>query len=447
MKLHRESEDAVLLRFRVTNHKSIRDTAELVLTTADFDAIRPKDGDWDSVTNRIAGLFGANASGKTTVLEAMAFAVNAINRSATWSSREEFPHHPFMLDDHSKTETSAYEFDFTDGGIRHVYGFEIDSAGVASEWLSAFPEGRRRVLFDRAGPAPEEITFSRNLKGENVRISRLMAGRNLYLSVAAMANHPYLRRIHYYLTRHVRYAAFSEFNQHGRIQAVKKWIENQEVLAEAQSLLRFADLGISRISLDRVDIDENTESAMRRTMRALLDDGEDEEERFADFLERQRNVISFWHEGGSHAGAQKLDISDESSGTVAWLSLALPALREIRSGGVLLVDELDASLHPRLASALISLFKSPEINTRGAQMIFTSHDTSLMGHLSGDSLEPEDVWFSEKADDGSTGIYPLTDFPVKKDQNIERRYLGGRYGAVPAIAWEELRSTLAEVSA
>jgi AAA15 family ATPase/GTPase len=445
--MHLGSGDAVLLRFRVTNHKSIRDTNELVLTRADFDAVRPKDGDWGPVTNRIAGLFGANASGKTTVLDAMAFAVNAIRESTGWSNRENFPHCPFMLDEHSENETSAYEFDFTVDGIRHVYGFESNSSGITSEWLSSFPEGRRRTLFDRTGPAPEDIAFSRNLKGENVRISRLMAAKNLYLSVAAMANHPHLRSIHHHLTHHMRYAAFSEFNQHGRMRSVKKWIEDPATLDQAQSLLRFADLGISRLSLDHVDVDEGFQDTMRKTIRALFNDGKDENERFAEILEEQQKVISFWHESGTDAGAKKLDISDESSGTVAWLSLALPALREIRNGGMLLVDELDASLHPRLASALISLFKSPEINTRGAQMIFTSHDTSLMGHLTGDNLEKEDVWFSEKAEDGSTSIYPLTDFPVKRDQNIEKRYLGGRYGAVPAIAWEELRSTLAEVNA
>lgn len=445
VKVHQGSEDAMLLRFRVTNHKSIRDTSELVLTRASFNAVRPKNGDWSSVTNRVAGLFGANASGKTTVLDAMAFAVNAINASTNWSNSEVFPHQPFMLDDHSKDETSAYEFDFTVGGVRHVYGFESNSSGIASEWLSSFPEGRRRSLFDRAGPNPEDITFSRNLKGENTRIARLMAGKNLYLSVAAMANHSHLKGIHHYLTRHVRYAEFSELNQHGRMKSVKKWIENPEILAQAQSLLRFADLGISRVSLDRVDVDEKMQNAMRKAMRAIFDDEEVDDERFAGLLEEQQKVISFWHGSGTGAGSQKLDINDESSGTVAWLSLALPALQEIRYGGVLLVDELDASLHPRLASALISIFKSPEVNTRGAQMIFTSHDTSLMGHLSGDNLETEDVWFSEKVEDGSTAIYPLTDFPVKKDQNIEKRYLGGRYGAVPAIAWEELRSTLTEV--
>lgn len=432
----------MLLRFRVTNHKSIRDTTELVLTKASFEGIRPQGTDWGSVTNRIAGIFGSNASGKTTLLDAMAFAVNAIDDSSHWSDRQRLPHYPFMLDDHSRRETSAYEFDFTVRDTRHVYGFEIDSSGISSEWLNSFPQGRRRTLFDRTGPNPEDLTFSRNLKGENVRIARLMGGRNLYLSIAAMANHEYLRSIHHYLSRHLRYAAFSEFNQNGRIRSVKKWIEDEEILAQTQSLLRFADLGISRVSLEEIELDEKTQSEMRRAMRAFLSEEQDDEKIFADILAEQQKVISFWHQSDSGSGMHKLDINDESSGTVAWLSLALPALREIRYGGVLLIDELDSSLHPRLASALISLFKSPEINPKGAQLVFTSHDTSMMGHLSGDSLETEDIWFSEKANDGSTAVYPLTDFPVKKDHNIERRYLGGRYGAVPALAWEELRSSL-----
>ncbi|MFR9726707.1 AAA family ATPase [Streptomyces sp. MS19] len=112
------------------------------------------------------------------------------------------------------------------------------------------------------------------------------------------------------------------------------------------------------------------------------------------------------------------------------------------TGGVLLVDELDSSLHPRLVSALIALFRSPEINTSGAQLVFTSHETALLGHLSGDGLDAEELWFTEKSPAGATEIYPLTDFPVKKDHNVERRCLGGRYGAVPALAWEELLAAL-----
>lgn len=155
MKLHLASEVAMLLRFRVTNHKSIRDTAELVLTKSSFEGVRPADGGWDSVTNRVVGIFGPNASGKTTILDAMDFAVKAISNSTRWSDREFFPHAPFLLDKESKTETSAYEFDFTVNGTRHAYGFESSSKGVASEWLYSFPEGRRRTLFERSGPGRE----------------------------------------------------------------------------------------------------------------------------------------------------------------------------------------------------------------------------------------------------------------------------------------------------
>ncbi|MFJ4754693.1 ATP/GTP-binding protein [Streptomyces sp. NPDC088763] len=432
----------MLLRFRVTNHKSIRDTTELVLTKSSFEGVRPKDGDWGSVTNRVVGIFGPNASGKTTLLDAMDFAVKAISNSARWSDRESFPHVPFLLSAESKRETSAYEFDFTVGGTRHAYGFESSSAGITSEWLYAFPEGRRRSLFERSGPGAEDLTFSRSLKGENVRISRLMGKYNLYLSTASMANHAQLAHINHYLTRHLRYAAFSEFYKQGRIRAVKKWIEEEETLGQAQTLLRFADLGIHRLSLEEIDVDEKTQSAMRKTIRALTDEEDDEEAFFAELLEEQRKVISFWHTGSSDEESHNLDLSDESSGTVAWLSLALPAMREIKYGGVLIVDELDSSLHPRLASALIAMFKSPEINRRGAQLVFTSHDTSLMGHLSGEGLDREEMWFSEKSPNGATEIYPLTDFPVKKDHNVERRYLGGRYGAVPTLAWEELLASL-----
>nr|WP_239096733.1 AAA family ATPase [Streptomyces sp. SID11385] len=430
-----------MLRFRATNHKALRDTTELVLTRSGFDAVRPKDGDWGAVTNRVAGLFGANASGKTTVLDAMAFAVSVIRDSASWSDRRAIPHRPFLLDGGSASATSAYEFDFTVGGVRHVYGFELRAEGIVSEWLSNFPEGRRRMLFERTGPDPEDISFSRHLKGENVRISRLMSGKNLFLSVASMANHPYLKPFYHRISRHVVFADFSEGNQTRRMLLVRKWLEEEGYVRQAQSLLRFADLGIARVSLEEREPTWESRDAL-----APLATGDDsfDKRALAGVLGQRDKRITFWHGAGEDTTPRRLELADESSGTVAWLALALPALREIRHGGTLLVDELDASLHPRLASALISFFKSPEINPRGAQLIFTSHDTSLMGHLAGESLDTEEVWFAEKGGNGVTDLYPLTDFPVKKDQNIERRYLGGRYGAVPALAWEELHAALAE---
>ncbi|MEV5882452.1 ATP-binding protein [Streptomyces sp. NPDC052020] len=430
----------------MTNHRSIRDSTELVLTKSSFEGVRPADGDWKSVTNRIVGIFGSNASGKTNLLHAIHFALDAIRKSAAWGEEEKFPYHPFILDSLCAHQTSAYEFDFTLDEIRYEYGFESDVEGVKAEWLATFPEGRRRVLFERSGPEPGAYTFGRFLKGENVRISRMTGPKNLFLSVAAKLNHAEAKRVHRRLTRHIQYAAYSETQQQGRISAIKKWMESDSVRQKAESLLKFADLGISRLAVEDVELSPEMRKMFTTVAEQVFDTFPNARVAKDDFLESfladQQRKIKFWHKGGDGGKNYVLDIESESSGTVAWLSLAIPAIRAIDNGQVFVVDEIDASLHPRLTAAFISLFRDTEINTKGAQLIFASHDTSLMGHLAGGALGKEDVWFAEKGVDGASEYFPLTDFPVKADHNLERRYLSGRYGAVPAVSWEDLRASL-----
>ncbi|MCC9311345.1 ATP-binding protein [Kitasatospora sp. RB6PN24] len=432
----------MLLRFRATNHRSIRDTIELSMTTAGFSASRPADGDWRPVTNRVAGIFGANASGKTNILDALDFARRALQRSAHW---DEFPRSPFLLDKTSKNDPSAYEIDFTIKDIRHTYGFEVSRSGVESEWLYSYPSGRKRVLFERG--TPNDIEFGRNLKGDNRRIARVMGSHSLFLSVATHWKHKELGRIQHYLTSHFEYVPFSEQQQAGRIRSIRKWIEDDSVRRKAESLLRFADLGILRISAESKEIPEGQLDNIRHVYKALstiISSAESPNSTGGsvdDFIAEQQKEIGFWHSTGD-GSEYRLDISRESAGTVSWLSLALPALRAMEWGGVFAVDEIDASLHPKLVSAMIELFKTPEYNQTGAQLIFASHDTSLMSHLSGGALGREDVWFTEKDLNGATDLYPLTDFPVKSDHNIERRYLSGRYGSVPQISWQDFQRAL-----
>ncbi|MEV6735653.1 ATP-binding protein [Streptomyces sp. NPDC051104] len=434
----------MLLRFRVTNHRSIRDSVELVLTKSTFEGVRPFDGDWRSATNRVVGIFGSNASGKTNLLHAMSFALNVIRNSADWSDKESFPYLPFRLDAECARLSSAYEFDFTLREVRYVYGFESDSSGIRAEWLHSFPEGRRRILFERSGPLGADVTFGRHLKGENVRIGRLVDRMNLYLSVASKVNHEEIRRIHHYLARRIDYAAYSERDQDSRIRAIKRWMEGDDVRRRAERLLKFADLGISRLTVENVQMKEEELQKFVKIVTSIAEGLSNEqltnEDNLKPFIEDVQRKIMFWHRGESEDYV--LDIDSESSGTVAWLSLAIPAVRAIESGDVYVVDEIDASLHPRLTSAFISLFKDEEINSLGAQLIFASHDTSLMGHLAGGALEKEDVWLAEKRGDGASEYYPLTDFSVKADHNLERRYLSGRYGAVPNVSWEDLRASL-----
>jgi hypothetical protein len=122
--------------------------------------------------------------------------------------------------------------------------------------------------------------------------------------------------------------------------------------------------------------------------------------------------------------------AQESKGTIAFLSLLAPILRALDDGGIVCVDELDHSLHPLLAIELIRLFSETKRNPKGAQLIFNTHDTNL---LSADVLRRDQIWFTEKARDGASQLYPLTDFKARREENLENGYLQGRYGAIPYL--------------
>jgi len=129
-----------------------------------------------------------------------------------------------------------------------------------------------------------------------------------------------------------------------------------------------------------------------------------------------------------------LPLAAESAGTVTLLGMAMLVVDVLGRGAVLGIDELEASLHPMLALELLRLFHDPAHNPRGAQLIFTTHDTNLLGNVVGERpLRRDQVWFTEKDEAGATHLYPLTDFQPRKEENLERGYLQGRYGAIPCL--------------
>jgi uncharacterized protein len=136
---------------------------------------------------------------------------------------------------------------------------------------------------------------------------------------------------------------------------------------------------------------------------------------------------------------QLLELGDQSEGTIAWMRLLVDALEALEMGSLLIIDEIDTSLHPRLTARLIELFQDARTNPRSAQLVFATHDVSLLGTSFGrDVLARDQIWFVEKDADGATTLFPLTDFHPRKEENTERRYLGGSYGAVPAVFSDSL---------
>ncbi len=135
-----------------------------------------------------------------------------------------------------------------------------------------------------------------------------------------------------------------------------------------------------------------------------------------------------------------LDFEQESQGTRTWFNLIGPVMSTLKTGSLLVCDELDASLHPTLAAELVKMFANPDINAKGAQLVFTAHDTSLLHHLNRD-----EIWLTEKQQDGSTRLGSLAEFKgerVRKSQNREKAYLQGRFGALPDVDKTELLHAL-----
>ena len=184
-------------------------------------------------------------------------------------------------------------------------------------------------------------------------------------------------------------------------------------------------------------------------MRILLEEERDmPEARFDELF-----VAQLQHRGAD--GNVDFGLEDESLGTLVWLGLVGPVVKVLSEGSVLLADELDASLHPVLVAHLISIFQDPTTNPGGAQLIFNSHDTTILGDSTVDRVEGrsrqrligrDQIWFTEKANDGATRLYPLSDLAPRKDEAVERRYLAGRYGATPIVSRARLGTMARELA-
>lgn len=441
-----------LLRFRFENHKSFRDVAELSLIHSRLKTARPVDGPWLDYTHRVAGIYGPNASGKSSVLEALDLMLSVVRNSATmWRNRKRLPHRPFALDEASQHLASSYSVDVVIDDVRFEYGFSLSRDQIESEWLYDYPVGRQRLLYER-GLKGEEFKFGRALVGGTATLEKLTGPRELILSRGANDGQPILSKIYDELTEGFEFARFSDGSREQRLKDIVEGLATETIqMSDIILLLQAADVGIAEVEVNEVQTPpallkwvEAVKKATAETEggkasekeRPSLDTSEAVDFQFV--IEEVTKRLAFRHtgEGGKY---YTLTPADQSTGTLSWLSLAVPAVETLRKGGVLVVDEIDASLHPHLAQMLIQMFKDPSINSRCAQLIFTTHDTFFLSPSADVRLDPEEVWLVEKSETGESEIFPLSDFGTRKDQNLSRRYLHGRYGATPHLAPSFLR--------
>ncbi len=426
---------SVLLAFRAENVRSFRDEFELSLLStrlADEDVVRLvtwREGGRPIGVLPVAGVFGANASGKSNVLKAMDDMRGRVLHSfRAGSPTGGISRNPFLLDQAGQREPSRFEVDLVLEGVRFEYGFALDDERVLEEWAYRYPHGKAVRLFHRRDSCVEHGSAER---ARGRAVEALLRPNALFLSTAASANHPVLLPIYAWFARNLRLAEASsrEFRQALTTQLLNDDARRGQVLA----LLRAADLGIT--GARKYELDPVMKERLQLAVRILAGqegepDGTDEGPSF------DQLGVRLIHRGG--AGEVELDTREESLGTLVWFGLVGPIIEALADGAVLLVDELDASLHPALVAELIRLFQDPESNPRRAQLVFNSHDASILGDSTSTHLMGRDqIWFTDKRADGSTRLYPLSDLDPRKEEAVGRRYLAGRYGAVPILSRQE----------
>ena len=383
----------MLLRFGVSNHLSIRDLQELSFVASSLKG--SSDGLIDcaaapsgSVLPAVV-IYGANASGKSNLVDAMATMREMVLRSHTKGEPGGgVPCRRFRLEKDYSRKPSRFEIDFVLDGVRHHYGFEASEKAFESEWLYAFPKSHRRTLFAREGG---EFRFGRELSGLNNLIAELTRPNSLYLSVAAQNDHKQLSRL------------FAYFRS---IQGIR---------------------GIS-VPGEMASTQLPEEGPHRRVIDFLGEAGTGVVD-FRRKLDAPRNEISIELAHRSRDGGNiYFELDCESAGTRRLLVLLDRAFRALDEGALLCIDELDAGLHTQAAEEVLRLFCSPQTNSNGAQLLAMTHDTNLMNSS---VLRRDQLWFTQKDAWGATHIYPLTDIQTRKGDNLEKGYLQGRYGALP----------------
>lgn len=397
----------MLLRFRASNVLSFRAEFELSLVATEFNESTAMPAGIRSEGREVAflpavAIYGANASGKTNVLSAIRWMRLAVLNSVTeWSKGAGIPREAFGLDPAAHDESTLLEIDVVLSGVRYVYGFEVSDDRVETEWLHAYPHGRRQVWFERDGDAEPQSQI--RFRGEGLRSPRtdlvgLTRPNALFLTVAASFNHPQLLPVHRWFRENLWFVTPRDSRHHA---FTRRLLAESTMRDRIESLLRIADLGILSVDLEEREAEPPSIGLVHRTSSDPV-------------------ILDFEHQ--------------ESQGTRAWLALLGPLLSALDRGSVLLVDELDSGLHPVLVAEAVRLFNEPEANRRGAQLVCTMQDVTLLGNVhTARPLDRDQVWLTTKSRTGESELYPLTDARPRKDESLERGYLRGRYGGIPRV--------------
>lgn len=363
-----------------------------------------------------AAIYGANASGKSNFLKAIDAAQKIILTSASTNQRgDELSVDPFAFDLESSLSPSEFEFIFVNKGIRYQFGFSVTTERVVEEWCIAYPKGRPQNWYRRSyNPEKNDYDWDikTSLKGEKDLWRKSTRSNALFLSTAIQLNSEQLIPVYDWFSRKLKVFTHTGTLGNSFTANICKETSNKIVKFLTRAGIEFDDIRVHERKIDLSDLPKGMPEGLRDA-----------------FEQELSKEIKFVRKFDDYE--VEMDIEEESDGTKKMFSYAGPWLNTLEQGYVLMLDELHASLHPKLVSYLVGFFNSKKTNPNNAQLIFTTHETSI---LNSGELRRDQIWFADKnSDKKGSELYSLSEFSPRKDDNLEDKYLSGRFGGVPFI--------------
>lgn len=414
----------MLIEFSVTNFRSIRDRQTLSMVASAAKELQATNVVLDVAPGvdrvlKCAVIYGANAAGKSNLLLALDVMRDLVNSSVKETAKgSRLRIVPFLLDSNALQPTT-FEVVFVSGSIRYQYGFSATSQRVFEEWLYAYPEKRAQLWFHRKFRPEEgdyEWKYGPSLRGAKKVWQSSTRDNSLFLSVSVQLNAEQLLPIFEWFDDSLRILTSGDLSPNFS----KRMLNNPSFRLRMIDFLKSSDINFDEISTREGKVDQDFIS--------MVNENFPESDR-EDFI-RDASTEVIWSREAKNGEKVWFNLSDESRGTQKLFGYAAPLIDTLSSGYVLVVDELNNSLHPLLAKNIIRIFNDPEQNRSDAQLIVVTHATSM---LDLDLLRRDQIWFAEKHE-GATQIYSLTDFSPRKDASLAKGYLQGRYGAVPFLS-------------
>jgi AAA15 family ATPase/GTPase len=414
----------MILQFKIKNYRSYKDE---ITFTMEADSSKQKLqnvceltlGNEDTIKAlKTSIIYGANASGKTNLIKALYQLTFFILYKPKVEERINF-YEPFLFEQTCKDAPSEFELTFIGPHeLKYIYSIKITAFAVLEEKLDYYPSNRITNLFTRESYNPEKRIQVGTL-GDSLNKKEITVFSNQLLLSKFGDDEPneLLSEVFLHFTKYsVINATNPKHKDFIHASLNKELYENSALRAKVSKLINAADTKIEGIDLvfsNELNTNNRDDSARIKDPYIIY------------------GLHELYNESQKTNQLQRLDFKDESHGTKTLYILGGKVLSTIEKGGVLIVDELDTSLHPFLTKMIVMIFQSEKINKKNAQLIFTTHDVSLLDR---ELIRKDQIWFTEKDEKGVTDMYSLQDFEgLREDTPFEKWYLAGKFGGIPNI--------------